>query len=149
MVTLLGIAAMLTSACTAFTPPDKTQLTSTLCSDERPRPRKYTPEEAGPSGLLSPGQAVERAKQAAEEELLEFEGASLRFDPCDTGVQTLVDMTEPTPHPVWKVSMWGSFEHDGICEAGWRITLDARTGHDLEARVLSRIKGEADCSTAL
>ena len=145
---LAASAAILTSACTTVTPLDKTSLTSVLCSSERPEPRTYMPGEDGPSGLLSPSQALERAKKAAEEQLLEFESATLRFDPCHTWPQILVDVSEPTITPVWIVNMRGTFEvFDDDCIVAWQIILDARTGDDYQSGEGNPYR-RTDCSPA-
>ena len=147
---LAGIAGILTSACTASTPPETARLMNSYCPSEPtewPAERTFELAEDGPPGMLSPRQALQRAKQAAAEYLLRFRSASFRFDQCHTLPQTLVDKSEPTPRPAWEVNMRGSFESDGVCTAGWLIILDARTG-DTYLSGESGLNREADCSTA-
>ena len=128
-----GVAAVLTSACTAPSPPDTDRLMNSFCPREPTEwPAKQTFELAdeGPPGMLSPRQALERAKQAAERYLLRFESASFKFEQCHTLPQTGVDMREPVPRPVWEVDMRGTFEGDYYCSTGWLVIFDARTGDD-------------------
>jgi hypothetical protein len=150
MRTRLGMMLLvLASGCTAFSPPDKAQLLRDLCfgdAKERPTVLTFKPGEDGPPGALSTDQALQKAKEAAEKQLLRFRSANLKFDPCHTFPQVGTDTRPPMIRPVWRVNMRGSFEvFNDICIAGWQIILDARTGEDYQSGE-SKPYRETDCS---
>ena len=140
---------IMASACTAFSPPDKAQLLRDFCFSEtidRPPLQTYKPGEDGPPGALSTDQALQKAKEAAEKQLLRFRSADLKFDPCHTMPQILIDTSPPTIRPVWIVNMRGTFEvFNNICIPGWQIILDARTGDDYQSAEFKPYR-EKDCS---